>query len=284
MYGRYTAAAAVLAVHLPLIAMAQEFEAASVKLSGPPGPHMRFGVDGGPGTSSPGTITWSTTSLVTLLATAYKVRPDQIANPETLNRAGFDVVAKVPAGATKEQIPAMLRKVLEERFHLTTHTETRDGAVYMMSVARTGSKLKAADESAKPPGELRAIGNVQVDRDFFPVAVPGDGATLTFNGTVHLAARAVTTSKLAELLTAGAGRPVIDRTQLTGVYDIRLIFSPEESVHNAPLPPGFTTQTDSPQDNIFTALQHELGLRLDPGKAPVKFIIVDHMDRQPIDN
>ena len=276
-------ASAALALCLTLAATAQEFEVVSVKRSPPPGPEMRFGVSGGPGTSNPGTITWSTTSLVTLIATAYQVRPEQIANPEVLNRAGFDVIAKLPTGATKGQIPAMLRKVLEQRFHLTTHPETRESAVYVMSAAKSGSKLKAADEKAKPPGELRTIGVVQVDKDFFPVANPGDGATLTFNGSIHLNARAVTTSKLADLLTAGAGRLVIDKTGLTGVYDARLIFSPQPSRNTAPPPPGFTTPNDGPP-NIFTVLQQELGLRLDPGKGPVKFIVIDHMDKTPVEN
>ena len=288
-----TIAAAALAACLPFAALAQEFEVVSVKSSGPVGPGMRFGVSGGPGTDSPGTMTWSATSLQTLLVTAYEVRPDQIANPEILSRAAFDIIAKLPSGATKQQIPGMLRKVLEERFHLATHFESRDGAVYLMSLAKSGSKLKTTDENAKPP-ESRTLGALQADKDFFPVVSPGNGATLGFAGSVHLTARAVTTSKLADLLTSGAGRPVVDKTGLSGVYDVRLSFVPVQTTNSVPPPPpppggggetpsGSPTQTDGPP-SIFTALQKELGLRLDPGKAPIKFVLIDHVDKVPVPN
>jgi uncharacterized protein (TIGR03435 family) len=286
-------ATAALAVLLPLAAMAQEFEVVSVKPSASSGAAMRFGVSGGPGTDSPGTITWSSLSLEQLLPTAYAVRRDQIANPETLGRAAFDIVAKLPPGATREQIPAMLRKVLEERFHLAIHFESRDGAVYLMSVAKSGAKLKTTDQNATPP-ESRTMGALQVDKDFFPVVTPGDGATLNFAGSIHLTARAVTTSKLADLLTPGAGRPVVDKTGLTGLYDVRLSFLPVQSANGMPPPPapmgpaGETSsvspaRTDGPP-SIFTALQQELGLRLDTGKASVKFVVIDHVDKTPVPN
>lgn len=144
-----TLAIAALAAALPLAMMAQEFDVVSVKPSPPYALGMRLGVNGGPGTDDPGTITWSVTSLQTLLATAYAVRMDQIVNPQILTRDAFDIVAKLPSGTTKEQIPAMLRKVLEQRFHLATHFESRDGAVFLMSVAKSGVKLKTTDENAK---------------------------------------------------------------------------------------------------------------------------------------
>jgi uncharacterized protein (TIGR03435 family) len=286
---------AALAVLLPLAAIAQEFEVVSVKPSGPYGPGTRFGVSGGPGTDSPGTITWSSVSLAQLLTTAYAVRPDQIANREILGSSAFDIIAKLPSGATKEQIPAMLRKALEERFHLATHFESRDGAVYLMSVAKSGSKLKTTDENARPP-ESRTMGALQVDKDLFPVVTPGEGATLNFRGSVHLTARAVTTSKLADLLSPDAGRPVVDKTGLTGLYDVRLSFVPVQGTPGGmpppPPPPGggmggppsvSLGQTDGPL-GISLALQQELGLRLDTGKAPVKFVVIDHVDKEPVPN
>jgi uncharacterized protein (TIGR03435 family) len=287
-------AMAALAVLLPLAAMAQEFEVISVKPSAPYALGMRIGVSGGPGTDSPGTITWSFSSLGQLLATAYAVRRDQIANLEILGRSAFDIVAKLPPGATKDQVPAMLRKVLEERFHLATHFESRDGAVYLMSVAKSGSKLKATDENAKTADSI-TLGAIHADKDFFPVVTPGEGATLYFAGSVHLTARAVTASRLADLLTEGAGRPVIDKTGLTGLYDVRLSFMPVQGAANGtpppPPPPGGASgatsgprgQADGPP-SIFTTIQQELGLRLDSGKAPVKFLVIDHIDKVPVPN
>ncbi len=182
------AATAALAVLLPLAAMAQEFEVVSVKPFAPSGGAMRFGVSGGPGTDDPGTMTWSATSLEQLLTTAYAVRVDQIANRELLGHSAFDVIANLPPGARKDQIPAMLRKVLEERFHLTTHFESRDGAVYLMSVAKSGPKLKTTDENAKPP-ESRTMGDPPGEtRTFFSRsrATRAEGATLNFAGSIPL--------------------------------------------------------------------------------------------------
>ena len=135
------------------------------------------------------------------------------------------------------------------------------------------------------------MGALQVDKDLFPVVTPGNGATLTLAGSVHLTARAVTTSKLADLLTGEAGRSVVDRTGLTGVYDVRLNFSPVRGANSAPPPPAPTgvnggapaPPSDGPP-SIFTALQQELGLRLDSGKAPVKFVVIDHIDKVPVPN
>ena len=286
-------AAVALAACLPFAALAQEFDVVSVKPSGPMGPGMRFGVSGGPGTDNPGTVAWYTASLQTLLATAYQVRSDQIANPEVLGRGAFDIVAKVPSGTTKDRIPAMLRKVLEERFHLATHFESRDGAVWLMSVAKSGLKLKTTDENAKPP-ESRTIGPLQVDKDFYPVVAAGSGATLGFSGSVHLTARAVTASKLADLLTPEAGRPVIDKTGLSGVYDVRLSFVPVPRANSAPPPPpppsptgAVETPSDSQTDrspSIFAVLQKELGLRLDPGRSQIQFVVIDHVDKVPVPN
>ncbi len=279
---------AALVLCLPVLAAAQQFEAATIKPSAPYGPQTRFGVSGGPGTNSPGVITWSTTSLAILVSTALEVPPGRIANPQILPAAAFDVVAKLPVGTTKEQIPGMLRKFLEAQFHMKSHPEMRDGAVWLMTVAKTGPKLHPASESDVSPQDLRTIGAVQVDKDMFPVPPRGEGATLGFNGAVRLGARGITAAKLADLLSAVTGRPVIDQTGLNGTYDVKLSFTPAP-VNNrvaAPPPPGAAASANdlNGAPMIFDALRHDLGLRLDSGKAPVKFIVIDRIDNTPAGN
>jgi uncharacterized protein (TIGR03435 family) len=280
-------AVAALVLCVPLLAAAQEFEAATIK---PSGPQTGFGVHGGPGTGDPGMMTWSNTWLGTLVATAFDVPPDRIANPGILARAPFDVVAKLPAGAMKEQVPVMLRKLLEARFHMTAHTEMRDSAVWVMTAAKSGPKLKPAGQSDPSPNDLRSIGAAfQVDKEMFPVPARGEGATIGLNGATHLAARAITTAKLADLLSADAGRPIVDKTGLTGTYDVRLSFMPAPKPNAAPPPPGgpgAPAQADNLNGppTIFDALRHDLGLRLDSGKGPVKFIVIDRMDSAPVGN
>lgn len=275
--------ATALILCLPVLAAAQEFEAATIKPSAPYGPQTRFGVSGGAGT-----ITWSTTSLGILVSTAFEVPPDRIANLQTLPRTAYDVVAKLPAGTTKEQIPGMLRRFLETQFHMTTHSEMRDGPVWLMTVAKTGSKLRPAAKSNAAPQDLRTIGALQVDQDMFPVPARGEGATMGFNGGVHLGARDITTAKLADLLSSVTGRPVVDKTGLPGTYDVKLSFTPV-AVSNgvaAPPPPGAAASANDLNGTpiIFDALQHDLGLRLYSGRAPVKFIVIDHIDSAPAGN
>ena len=120
----------------------------------------------------------------------------------------------------------------------------------------------------------------------FPVPARGEGATLGFNGAVHLGARSITTAKLADLLSSVTGRPVIDKTGLTETYDVKLSFTPVEAVNGAPPPPGATVHPNdlNGPPSIFDALQRDLGLRLDSGKAPVKFIVIDHIDNTPAGN
>jgi uncharacterized protein (TIGR03435 family) len=278
--------AAALLLCLPVLAAAQQFEAATIKPSAPYSPQTRFGVSGGPGTNSPGMITWSTTSLGILAGAAFEVPPDRIANLQTLPRAAYDVVAKLPAGTTKEQVPGMLRKLLEAQFHMKSHSEMRDGPVWLMTVAKTGAKLRPAVESDPSPQDLRTMGAIQVDRNMFPVPPRGEGATMGFNGAVRLAARSISTAKLGDLLSAVTGRPVIDKTGLTGTYDVKLSFVAVNNGAAAPPPPGASVSANDPNGPpmIFDVLQHDLGLRLDSGKAPVKFIVIDHLDNTPAGN
>jgi uncharacterized protein (TIGR03435 family) len=268
------------------ISFAQEFEVATIKPSPPYDPQRtRFGVSGGPGPDAPGIMTWSTTSLIAVIAAAYEVPVDRIVNPNAVPHSPFDITAKLPAGATKQQVPAMFRKLLEQRFHLAVRSEMRDSAVYVMTVAKSGSKLKRAEENAQPPDGLRTMGAVQLGKDMFPFPSPGEGATIGMNGNTHLAARSVTTAKLAELLSVDAGRPVVDRTELSGVYGVKIAFVPQSRGGVAPPPPMPGGESAAPPKGsepdttptIFAALA-QLGLKLDAGKAPVKFIDIDRMD------
>ena len=135
------------------------FEVASVKRSPPPDPNGRvfFGPPrGGPGTPDPGQITWTNAALRNIVMTAYDVQTYQVTAPDWMNTERYDIVAKVPAGATKAQVNVMWQNLLKERFGMVVHHESKEFPVDELTVAKGGSKLKETDlppdaESFTPP-------------------------------------------------------------------------------------------------------------------------------------
>jgi uncharacterized protein (TIGR03435 family) len=120
---------------LTFTAGAQTFEAASVKASQPFTP---FQMRGGPGSSDPGQITFTNVSLKDVVAKAYGVDGYQLACPEWLADARYDILAKVPANTTRSEFRGMLRNLLSERFQLMVHRETKELPIYAMVVAKNG--------------------------------------------------------------------------------------------------------------------------------------------------
>jgi uncharacterized protein (TIGR03435 family) len=170
------------------------FEVASVKKGAPPqfgrGQEIAFGRRGGPGTADPGQITWSGATLKMLLTEAYDVKPYQVSGPSWLDTERYDIVAKVPAGTTKEQVQVMWRNLLADRFGVTLHHVSKVFPVDEMVPAKGGVKLKettldpkaVADSSQDsagppPPGGVTARGPI-------PGGPPPDGGAI---GRVQIA-------------------------------------------------------------------------------------------------
>ena len=141
----------------------------------------------------------------------------------------------------------MLQALLAERFHLKIHYEQRDLPSYALVVGKSGSKLKQSAADDKPSSFVKSSGA----------------------GTLHMEVVGRGLEVLARQLSITAGRPVSDRTGLTGNYTFQLDWLPE----NRPTPP------DSDTPNLFTALREQLGLRLEPISAPVKMLVIDHVER-----
>jgi uncharacterized protein (TIGR03435 family) len=273
----------------------QEFEVASVKVAAHnnlPG----WGVRGGPDTSDPGEFVCTGGSLADLLGFAYKLHPYQIAGPASIETEAYDVVAKVPAGVTRDQFLLMLQDLLVERFVLKSHTEPREMQVYELVVAKGGAKLRVPDKPAPgasldPAQPFPSPNDLPRDRDGFPVTPPGIPSLRAFpdNGNVRWVARmqplAGSFLRNVEQL---AGRPVVDRTGLTGVYDFNLLF------HSQPInipditPPEATAGGDASEPagvpDLFQALERQLGLRLQSARAPIQVLVVDSFKKIPTEN
>ena len=285
-----------------------EFEVASVKPSPPPGTGpMRFGIQGGPGSSDPGRLTCSHATLSYLLTYAYDVRRNQISGTqEWMDRDMFDVAAKVPEGATKEQVRTMLQNLLIDRFRLAAHRETKEMPIYALIVAKGRPKVEPAENAApattpKPDAAPSAPVRLQMGPDGCPeVRVPpgassamSKGFMIFMNGRACLTASSQTMTWLAEQLTPRLGRLVVDMTGLKGEYAFRLRFDPGGAAAPGPMAPPPPGKGDTaarpvpdtePFPDVFAAVQEQLGLKLESRKGPVDLLVIDHLEKTPTEN
>jgi|HubBroStandDraft_6_1064221.scaffolds.fasta_scaffold61574_1 uncharacterized protein (TIGR03435 family) len=261
-------------------ALGQSFEVASVKPAPPPDSRTRSSMRGGPGTRDPGQITYNNVTLSAMIQRAYDVRQFQVAGPDWLGSLRYLIAAKVPVGATNEQFQAMLRNLLAERFHLELHHLTRQLEGFELVVARGGPKLKASAESAGQT--VRPDARPPTDAHGFPVLDhPGLAMMEDIRGKaviVFLTARAQTVSTLVERLVNEFHVPILDRTGVVGNFDFHLQFAPQ--------PPG-ALPVEAPEESgpdLATAVQQQLGLRLNAGKVPTDILIIDRADQVPTGN
>ena len=195
-------------------------------------------------------------SLRDLVMQAYDVKPFQVTGPDWMAAQRFDILAKMPDGATKEQVPAMLRALLEERFKLVAHRESREQQVYSLEVSKNGPKFKEApatetpapDAPPKPEGKADLVlgaGDQQV-RINRTGGGPG-GAQMTMSssqtgttkvtvgpdGQMHMEIERMTMANLAQTLTPMLDLPVVDHTGLTGAFSIMLDLSIQDMMQMA---------------------------------------------------
>jgi uncharacterized protein (TIGR03435 family) len=255
-----------------------------------------------------------------LLTEGYGLNEDQIVGePAWTRNDAFDIDAKVagpdvPAMAklTFEQRRTMFQQVLTDRFKLTVHHETRQLPVYVLTVAKGGPKLKAvkpfdpASTDDKADGPLTAGKPGPVDKANGPVfagrAGPGDKAdgpviagrpggpgprrgAGVMMGRGKLQATDIAMPFLVSVLSRQVGRTIIDKTGLTGTYDMTLNWTPEGGGgEGPPMKPGNDAGAPTdPGPDIFTAVQEQLGLKLEATKGPADVLVIDHLEK-PAEN
>lgn len=274
------------------------FDAASVKRAasetgpvimrkGGPGPARS---SGGPGTSDPGRIHYSGTSLMNLLSNAYEVKLFQVVGPGWLTSESFDVDATMPPTTTKEQFRVMLQNLLIERFKLAIHRETRELPIYALVKGKNGAKLK---ESKGPYDEgplKRPDSPPKPGPDGFPLAMPElaghrgifvSGRATGDNGR-RIVFQQQSTQDLADRLTDVLRRPVKNDTSLTANYDFTLTFADDDGLFGPAR--GTPAANTEPLPDLFTAIQVQLGLKLEPKTGPVEVLVVDHAEKIPTEN
>jgi len=252
------------------------FEVASIKPAGNQGPMMMRPQPGGLN---------GTASLKLLMQSAYAVQPFQIAGgPEWIESERYAIEAKADGNPSRDRIFLMLQSLLEVRFRLKIHRETRELPVFDLVVAKGGPKLPppregVCQDSADPLPEVTGGRMAPPARGPAPVARCGALGVMLQMGGARIAGGKVPMSELARTLSVLLGRTVVDRTAVTGLFDLRLDFLPDDSTPRLPPPPPNSVSTDTMSPAIFSALPEQLGLKLESAKRPVEVIVIDHVQR-----
>lgn len=231
---------------LATVAFAQPtFEVASVKPS-PPAQGDTININ--LGNIRNGELTFGNASLSDIIRFAYgMVGDDQLAGPDWIKSKAvrFDIIAKMPPKTPREGVQMMLKTLLNDRFHLKFHLESKSFPHLVLSVAKGGPKLKEVEPDPNGARGPALFG--------------------------HITHPQISIYTLSLLLSRQMRTVILDQTGLKGVYSIDLKWTPEG------------VETDN-GPTIYTALQEQLGLRLESRKDPVEIMIVESADRVPVEN
>jgi uncharacterized protein (TIGR03435 family) len=243
--------------------------------------------EGGPSSVrvTPGALTVTNNNLRNIIRNAWNITNDQIAGgPDWIDSERFDITAKASAPFNQEMARAMLQALLAERFGLVTHNETRELPVYLLVVARKdgtlGPQMKKSDLDCGALLAAVAAGEKMPDR--LPNGNLPCGISIRANqGQGLVTGNGVAMEALARNLVGGVGRIVVDKTGLAGYYDINMTFAAD----GPPPPPGAPAgpSPDSSAPSLFTAMQEQLGLKLEPGRAPIAVLVIDRVQRPAAD-
>ena len=286
-----------------------EFEAVSIKAAAPQSGHFfraPASSTGGPGTADPALFRCVNCNVGYLIAKAFDLQKYQFPGQAALPDTAFDILARVPEGATPDQFQAMLRTVLQDRFHLASHYEKKPIQGYELVVAKGGSKLK---ESTKPPGTEPVVDSHQegAARDWHGGGASGGGdharnGLTVFHGQGTFRGERQTMADLARIISSQLAKPIDDRTGLQGKYDITLTWVDDgagarDANHAGDSASGGGAWSHgdrgggSPQGagafsgpTLMGALPAQLGLKLEPTKATANVFVVDRVDKDPTAN
>jgi uncharacterized protein (TIGR03435 family) len=259
---------AVAALIIGAGASAQQFEVASIKSAAPDERRMFIG----PGPA--GGISVNNMTLKQMIQSAWHIMPVQISGgPAWIDSARYNVVAKPEKRPAPEESMRMLQALLKDRFQLVIHSETKEIPIYALVLARKDGKLGENLTESKEGG--CTVPDPNQPPPLLRGGKLGCGAIMsqrTMNGV------SVPMTELARSLSLIVGRMVIDKTRLTAKYDYTVEFTPDESIALPGAPP-VAAQADSSKPTLFTALQEQLGLKLESQKGPVEVFVVDRAEK-----
>ena len=314
---------------LTVLAQAPKFEVATVKPAAPLDmAKLAAGIQAGQMPKlgahvEAGRAEYTYVALRELITLAWGVKPYQVSGPDWIANTRFDIVGKIPEGASKDDVPKMLQSLLEERFKLSVHKSSAEHPVLGLVVAKGGSKLKESAETPSPIDENAELkpGETKMDGPDGPIrmTVGKDGSASIDMGakgkmfyrvdpatqSMHLNGSMITMSGFADMLTqlsqmgGGSGRQIVDMTGLKGYYQVSIDFGLADLLNmaraagfNVPTGPGGpggaaagpADAADPGGSSSITEAVQALGLKLESRKAVVEQLIVDHAEKTPTDN
>lgn len=267
----------------------RRFDVASVKLSPPLNERVAQAARAGPTptvydmrTLPGGRFSATMASLKMLVGFAFEVRDYQIeGGPKWFATDYFDIAATANPEATPAEIRTMLRRLLTERFALRARVESRQAPVHVLTVGRSDGRLGPELKRTTPEcerqldsGKNRLVRPVPVGRGFSTTAscggtimwgIPTGGFIFSTSGTEI--------AQLVTLISSSVAAPVIDRTGLSGRFDLTLKYTPERQAVSRG--PGLDPNSDLPPPPITEALQQQLGLKLEQQVGPLPVVVVD---------
>ena len=257
---------AVLAVFLAQAPQPRPtFEVATIKRNTSGSDAARF-------SGQTGRLAITNNPLRNIIRNAWGLQGFQIVGgPDWISTERWDIVAKAEGNPQGPVMLAMVQNLLADRFKLVTHRETREMPIYALVLAKAdrsfGPKLRASstDCEKEMTAAIARGGKPPTDRVLCGMR--------TLNG--HIEMNAVPMANLARNLSPIAGRSVIDKTGLTGGFDAELTWTPDASLGNSPDAPP--PSSDGP--SLFTAIQEQLGLKLDAQRGPVDVLVIDSVER-----
>jgi len=245
------------------------FDVASVKAN-----HSgRAGYDGFQ--ISHGSLTVKNVSLKMLISAAYGIQGARIdGGPAWLSSDRYDIVAKGADGAQKQQVWLMLRSLLASRFQLAMRTETKELPIYALEVGKSSKLPKREDADCEPsaPAELGQA-----------FSAPCGSVVMAYGPRGgHMLGRKVPLVEIADAIAVLVERPVVERTGLTGAYNVELQWTPEGYQTFTPENEGHRRADSGPPEpgpSIFAALQEQMGLKLAGTKGPVEVLVIDRAEK-----
>jgi len=249
------------------------FEVASIKPSDPdPANRILIGMK-----ADADTVHYTNITLRDCIRAAWRVRDFQIQGPDWMSSARFEITAKLPAGASPEQIPDMMQRLLTERFGMVLQHDTKEQSVYALVAGKDGPKLKPAVVTAENQSQT-ALGPDGKPRPLIQIGFPASGVV------IH--ASAASLAAIAETISRFTFRPVVDVTGIEGQYQFELNFEPETmgGMSDPRVGQDGTRVVDGGPAPLAAAAVQQYGLRLETRKAPLEMLTVTHVEKTPTEN
>ncbi|MGH9481216.1 MAG: TIGR03435 family protein [Terriglobales bacterium] len=280
-----------------------EFDAATIKASAPPGAGPNRMIFRGTHVD-PGRFTATNMSLKDLIEQAYGLKPYQVVGPDWMDSERFDVSAETSAAVPRDKMAALLQPFLAQQFKLKIHRESKVMETYTLIVTDKSKLKPASSAGVEPvlpdaPPDGRGANETKMLRGRGPM--PPGSFMMGFSPQGMMLMGNSSLQQLTDMLARQVDRPVVNGTNLEGNYAIHLSYAPPPGVFGglggpkegmmingrppeAGAKPDENATAAAPAVSLFTALQQQLGLKLDPGKAPVELLVVDHAEKAPVGN